>query len=292
VFALATDGFLETDNLRSVASSMSYVGLIGVGMTLIVLSGNLLSFTLGVTASASTLLMLTTLRYGVPVALVITIGFAAAVTAVQGTFIGWLRANPIIVTIAMHSMIVGVALQVTGGERIAQSGGGVGWMAGQPGGIPAETIFFLAVAAVVQVVLSTTRFGRHVFLTGANADAARVAGLPTWRTVTAVYAVAGACAGLVGVLLAARFGSTGFVQSAAGGIQYDFDAIAAVLIGGTAMAGGRGSVTRTVLGVAFVACLTDVLLLRGFSTEAQILVKGLVVLAVVLLAALDRRGRA
>lgn len=288
-YALLTDNFFDGGNLQAIVSSMSYVGLIAVGMTLIVLSGNLLSFTLGVTASAGTLLCLATLRWGVPASLATVLAFGALVTGVQGFVIGWLRANPIIVTIAANSIISGVVLQITGGDRIRQSGGGVEWMAGTLAGVPVEAVFFLVVALLVQLVLSTTLFGRNVILTGTNVLAARAAGIRTWRTVTVVYLIAGACAGLVGILLAARFGSQGFVQSTAGGIQYDFDAIAAVLIGGTVMSGGRGSVLRTIGGVAFVAVLTDVLVLRGYSTELQILVKGLTVAAVILLGALDNR---
>jgi len=282
LFAVSTDGFLEQANLRSLAASSALVGLVAVGMTFITMSGNILSLSLGVTAAASTLLFLATLQYGIAVALALTVLLGVVSTGLQGVLIGWLGANPIIVTVAANSVVAGLALQITGGDRVGVSGGGGSWLRSDPLGVPFEFLAFAVVAVAGHLILARSSFGRAVALMGTNRDAARVAGVRLVQTTTGVYAFAGMTAALVGVLLAARYGATGFAQGRGDGIQYDFDAIAAVVIGGTAIEGGRGSVPRSVLGVAFLAVLGSVLLLRGLETEWQILVKGLLVLAVIL----------
>ena len=142
----------------------------------------------------------------------------------------------------------------------------------------------LCSAAVAQFLLSYTAFGRHLFMTGTSTAAAEVVGLRTWRTVTGAYLWAGLFAGLAAIMLATRYGSASMTY----GIGYEYNAMAAVLVGGTSIKGGEGSALRTLIGALAIAVIEALLLLWGFRQEWQFLIAGVIVLAVV---ALQTRGR-
>ena len=139
--------------------------------------------------------------------------------------------------------------------------------------------------AIGQLILSWTRIGRAMIMVGSNPRAATAAGVETASAVTIAYVIAGACSAVSGVLLAARYGS-GDMELGAG---YDYTAIAAVLVGGTGIQGGSGSVVRTLIGVTVIATIEVVLLLRGFSQQLQYLITGLIVLAVIMLHTIGER---
>jgi ribose/xylose/arabinose/galactoside ABC-type transport system permease subunit len=204
---------------------------------------------------------------------------------VQGALVGYIRANPILVSIAGLSLVIGGAALATGGQRIYPGGEGLQMFKGRVAGIPVEALYFFATVIVGQFVLSWTRIGREMIMAGSNLRAAIAAGIDTAKAVTIAYVIAGACSAVAGVLLAARYGS-GDMELGAG---YDYTAIAAVLVGGTAIQGGSGSVVRTLIGVTVIAIIEVVLLLRGFSQQLQYLITGLIVLAVIMLHTIGER---
>jgi ribose/xylose/arabinose/galactoside ABC-type transport system permease subunit len=189
------------------------------------------------------------------------------------------------VSIAGLSLLIGGAALATGGQRIYPGGSGLQMFKGRVAGIPVEALCFFATVIVGQFILSWTRIGRVMLMVGSNPRAATAAGLATAGAVTVAYAVAGACSALSGVLLAARYGS-GDMELGAG---YDYSAIAAVLVGGTSIQGGSGSVLRTLIGVTVIAVIEVVLLLRGFSEQLQYLITGAIVLAVIMLHTVGER---
>ena len=163
--------------------------------------------------------------------------------------------------------------------RIYPGGEGLQVFKGRIAGIPVEALYFFATVVVGQFILSWTRIGRAMTMVGSNARAATAAGISTAAAVTFAYVLAGACAAISGILLAARYGS-GDMELGTG---YDYTAIAAVLVGGTAIQGGSGSVVRTLIGVTVIAIIEVVLLLRGFSQQLQYLITGIIVLSVIML---------
>jgi ribose/xylose/arabinose/galactoside ABC-type transport system permease subunit len=204
---------------------------------------------------------------------------------VQGVIIGFLRANPILVSIAALALLLGIAELVTGGQRIYPGGSGLAMFKGRVAGIPVEAMIFFATVIIGQFVLSFTRIGRLMAMVGSNSRAAAAAGIRTAITVTVAYGLAGLFSAVSGVLLAARYGS-GDMELGAG---YDYSAIAAVLVGGTTIQGGSGSVVRTLIGVTVIAIVEVVLLLRGFSQQLQYLITGLIVLGVIMLHTLGEK---
>ena len=285
IFALTTPGFTSPLSVNALLNAISFIGCVAVGMTFITLTGNIMSLCLGATVSASALIFLASLSLGVAWAFLLAMLFGIVITAAQGMLVGYLRANPILVSIAGLSLLIGAAALATGGQRIYPGGAGLAMFKGRVVGIPVETIYFFATAAIGQCILSYTRLGRVMVMVGSNLRAAKAAGIDTAIVVTLAYAIAGACSAVSGVLLAARYGS-GDMEIGAG---YDYAAIAAVLVGGTGIQGGSGSVLRTTIGVTVVAIIEVVLLLRGFSQQLQYLITGLMVLAVIMLHSVGER---
>ena len=283
--ALGTPGFTSPLSVNALLNAVSFIGCVAVGMTFITLTGNIMSLCLGATVSASALIFLASLSLGISAAFLLALAFGVAVTAAQGLLVGYIRANPILVSIAGLSLLIGGAALVTGGQRIYPGGTGLQMFKGRVAGIPVEALYFFATVIVGQFILSWTRIGRVMLMVGSNPRAATAAGLGTAGAVTAAYAVAGACSALSGVLLAARYGS-GDMELGAG---YDYSAIAAVLVGGTSIQGGSGSVLRTLIGVTVIAVIEVVLLLRGFSEQLQYLITGAIVLAVIMLHTVGER---
>src|SRR5262249_8638416 len=147
------------------------------------------------------------LSFGVVPAVLLALAFGIVVSAAQGWLIGYFRANPILVSIAALSLLIGGAAWATGGQRIYPGGAGLQLFKGGVIGVPLEALFFLATVAIGQFILSWARIGRSMIMTGSNARAAVAAGVSTATAVTFAYVLAGACAAISGILLAARYGS-------------------------------------------------------------------------------------
>jgi ribose/xylose/arabinose/galactoside ABC-type transport system permease subunit len=284
--ALFTPGFLSQPSLLSLITTASFIGCVAVGMSLITISGNIMSFSLGALVGATAMVFIVAVNFGgVGFGFVAALAFAALVNAAQGVLIGVVRANPIIVSIAATALIYGTAEAFAErGTVYAAAGTSYGIFRGKMLGLPVEFVVLLAASAIAQFILSCTVFGRNLFMTGSSLAAAEIVGVRTWRTVTGAYLWAGLFAGLAGVMLAMRYDSA----SMSYGIGYEYNAVAGVLVGGTSIKGGEGSALRTLAGTLVIAVIEAVLLLWGFRQEWQFLIAGLIVLAVV---ALQTHGR-
>lgn len=279
LWSLLTPGFVSALSINSLLTAISFIGCVAVGMTFVTLTGNILSLSLGVTVSASALVFLASLGIGKLGAFALAVLFGIVVNGAQGVLIGYFRANPILVSIAALSLLTGLAEIITGGQRIYPAAANFDFFKARFGGIPVEALFFFAAVALGEMALSLTRIGRAMRMVGSNWRAAEAAGINAAVVVTWAYVLAGAFSAVSGILLAARYGS-GDMELGSG---YDYSAIAAVLVGGTAIQGGEGSVLRTLVGVSVIAAVQVVLLLRGFSEQLQYLVTGIIVLVVIML---------
>jgi ribose transport system permease protein len=285
--AFTTQGFLTVGNFYAILTATAFVGIIAVGSTLIMLSGNLFSISLGTTTAITAILFMFLLRYGTVPAIVLTLLAGTAIFVIQGALVGLIGANPIIVTIGAGAIQEGIIGWLSPGDITPPPGSNIAFLARTTFDLPFSVYVFLVLALVADLCMRHTSFGLRILLLGENQAAARAAGLPVALLTTAAFAVAGFCVSVTGILVA------GFAQNVnlqvAG--TYTFDAIAAILVGGSAVTGGWGSVGRTVIGALVIATVTDLLLLAGASTGMQILVKGLIVTAVVVLLHLARRER-
>jgi ribose/xylose/arabinose/galactoside ABC-type transport system permease subunit len=279
----ATPGFLAGPSILSLLTTVSFIGCVAIGMTLITISGNIMSFALGATVGVTAMVfILASNGLGFGLGLVVGLLFGSLLTGLQGLMIGWVRANPIIVSIAALALIYGLTQAFAEkGTIYADPGIFPASVKGKVGGVPIEFIMFVLSALIAQFILSFTRFGRNLFMVGSSFRAAEAVGVNTWRTITGAYLWAGLFASLAGIMLAVRYDAANMDY----GVAYDYDAIAAVLVGGTAIGGGHGSAVRTFAGAMVIAAVQVMLLLRGLRQEWQYLAAGLIVLAVIILQA-------
>jgi simple sugar transport system permease protein/ribose transport system permease protein len=285
--ALTTPGFVTLDNLRAILASTTFVGLIAVGMTVIMISGSFVSMSLGTTATVTAIFFVFALNFGVVPAILATMALGAILGVAQGYLIGAWNANPIIVTIAAGAILEGLSVAFTGGQALSPPDSAYAFLNQTPLGVPLGTYVLVVVAAGADLLLRRTRIGREIYMLGESRPAARAAALPLGTIGCVVFILACICASITGIFLAS-FNHGASLLLNRGTLNYD--AIAATLIGGTAIAGGRGAVWRTLLGVVLIAVITDLVLLRGYSLGAQIFFKGLIMSLFVLLIHLRSRG--
>jgi ribose/xylose/arabinose/galactoside ABC-type transport system permease subunit len=278
---LGTPGFLAGPSVLSLLTTVSFIGCVAIGMTLITISGNIMSFALGATVGVTAMVFILACNWlGFGLGLLVGLLFGSLITGLQGLLIGWVRANPIIVSIAALALIYGVTqVFAEKGTVYAEPGIVPAMVKGKVAAVPIEFIVFLFSTLIAQFILSATRFGRNLFMVGSSFRAAEAVGVSTWRTVTGAYVWAGGFTALAGIMLAIRYDSANMDY----GVAYDYDAIAAVLVGGTAIGGGEGSALRTFAGAMVIAAVQVMLLLNGLRQEWQYLAAGLIVLAVVIL---------
>jgi ribose/xylose/arabinose/galactoside ABC-type transport system permease subunit len=279
VAAVTTERFLTIDNARAILASATFVGITAIGATLVMIVGSAVSLATAQTATVAAMTFLATVHLGLPTAVLVAIVSGVALTAAQGAIVGYWDANPIVLTIAAGFAIAGAATWFSGGTPVYPQSSAFDVLNSTWLGLPVAVYVLLAVTGLAHWILRRTTAGRQMYLIGENRAAARAAGLPVGRVTVTAWAFFGGCTALTGVFLAS-FNTSATVTL---GGTLTLDAIAAVLVGGTAVAGGRGSAWQTLAGAVLISVISDVLLLRGFSTGMQILVKGVLVLAVVVL---------
>jgi ribose/xylose/arabinose/galactoside ABC-type transport system permease subunit len=272
-----TTRFFSLANGRAILASSAWVGITAIGATVVMIAGSAVSLAVSQTATVAAMIFLTTQQLGLPAAIALTLLAGVAITALQGAVIGFWTANPIVLTIAAGFAIDGVAIWISGGTTVYPKATAFSVLNETLLGLPLGVYVLLALTVVTQWFLRRTTAGRQMYLIGENPAAARAAGLPAARVTVVAWAIFGACIALTGIFLAAFNTSA---NSSLGG-TLSLDAIAAVLVGGTAIGGGKGSALRTLGGAVLISAISDLLLLRGLSTGIQLLVKGILVLMVV-----------
>jgi ribose/xylose/arabinose/galactoside ABC-type transport system permease subunit len=277
------DNFASIANLNAILYSVSAVGIAAIGMALITLSGNLFMLSMAATAAVSTIIFASFLHYGLVASMLAVCVAGAGIGVLQGLVIGVAGANPIIATIAMGSIVMGGGALYSQGLTVVGQGDaswlGVGRFAGL---VPNQVLLLIAAAVIVEILVQRTRFGRELRLLGMNRVAADIGGLRIRRTLVIAFVLAGIAAAISGALFASQ-ASQGNLKLGAG---LDFDAIAAVLVGGVSIRGGRGRILDAAFGALFLAIISNVLLVKGLAFEVQLVVKGLVVVVSVILGAL------
>lgn len=273
-----TPRYFSVANMKAIITSASLVGITALGLTLITIGGSAVSLAISQTVATLAMTFLATQSLGLIPSLVVTIAVGAIITGLQGAVVGYGAANPIVLSIAASFAIAGLATGISGGLSVSPSALGYQKLNAAPGGIALSVYFLIAIALLLETVLRRTAFGRSLYMVGGNRNAAVAAGLRVGRTTTIAWSSAGAL-----FAVTAAF-SGAFNQSANISLSgtLTFDAVAAVLAGGTPIAGGRGSAMRTLMGALLISAISDLLLLRGYSTGAQITVKGLLVLVIVI----------
>ena len=289
---LKPDTFPTWDNVRNMLTQASVVGVLAIGMTFVIATAGI-DLSVGSMVAAAGVFGGILIGDGTSSLVFIlgTVGFAMLLGSVNATSIAYGRVVPFIATLAMFSIARGLALLLNDKLPVSLldlNGGSFGhprafsllWFgSGRVFGIPPSVYIFIGVTILGWIVLNRTRYGRYVVSVGGNREAARIAGVPVRRIIFSVYVLSGFLAGVAAVLLCARLGSASPVS----GNLYELDAIGAVVIGGTSLAGGRATIVGTFLGVLTFALIFSLMTQLNLSTEIQQVTKGLIVLGAVLL---------
>jgi ribose/xylose/arabinose/galactoside ABC-type transport system permease subunit len=281
VLSLLSDRFLTLSNVVNVLRQSTINGIISVGMAYVILTAGI-DLSVGSVLALCTVVTADLLQKGVPVPLAVMagLGLGAGLGLVNGLIITKARVPPFVTTLGMMTVARGLALTYTQGRPITGLPGGFRFMGtGSLGPIPMPIVIAGLTFIIGYVLLMRTRVGEYIFALGNNPVAARYAGIATDRYIMFVYAVAGLLAALAGMILVARLNSA---QPTAG-LGYEFDAIAAVVVGGTSFAGGEGGLGGTLLGALVIAVLNNGLNLLNVSSFYQPVVTGVVIALALLL---------
>jgi len=286
VFAVLASGaavpdFLTRENVTNVITQSTALGILAIGQTFVILSGRI-DLTVG-----QLLGLIVVLTCDVAAgrsdwfvaALLIAFGVGAGAGTVTGLLNNWLRVHPLILTFGLLSVLQGIIFLYTD-RSVGQAPAQFVWLAnGKLGGIPVAALALLLTTAVAHFVLTRTVIGRHVYAVGGNEENARRGGISADSVKLFAFMTSGLSAGLAAVFVAGRLG-TGFPLAGNG---YELDAIVAVVLGGTSLAGGTGSVIGTVAAALLLGIVSNALNLLQISAFVQILIKGLIVIGAIVI---------
>jgi ribose transport system permease protein len=296
VFSLASPNFLQTQNILAILQATSVNGVLAVAATLVIITGGIdLSVgTLMTFCAVVTGVVLTYLGMPLPLGIAAAILTGTAAGFISGFIIAKLKVPPFIATLGMMLILKGLSLVVSGTKPIyfnstpGFSQISLGSIVGSvfpalP--IPNGVLILFAVALIISFVLGKTALGRYTFALGSNEEAVRLSGVNVDRWKIAVYALAGSVCGVAGLLIASRLNSA----QPALGQGYELDAIAAVVIGGTSLSGGRGTVLGTLIGALIISVLANGLRILSVAQEWQTVVTGCIIILAVYADILRRR---
>ncbi len=279
VFSILSPFFFSTQNFLSISTNMAYIGLMAGTQTLLIIAGGL-DMSVASVAGISGVVLTLLVKMG------LNIWLAAGVSLVLGALIGYLnsisvtriRINPLIATLGMLNIVEGLALVMTGGLTRPVSDVGFGFLgSGRVLGLPMPVILMVITFIALYWLLSTTRFGRFVYATGGNPDASRLAGVPVNGVLTRLFILSGVSGALAGLILVAMLGASAPTAASSNLLTV----IASVILGGTSLAGGRGSVWGTLLAVLILGTLNNGLVLLNVSSFWQSVTQGVVLLLAV-----------
>ncbi|MER7235925.1 ABC transporter permease [Streptomyces olivaceus] len=276
------DAFLDTRNLQLVLTQASVIGVVTVGVTFVIMSGGI-DLSVGAIVALSSVWATTvaTQEYGFLGILFTAVVVGVGCGLVNGVLIAYGAMVPFIATLAMLASARGLALQITDGQTQVVTVSSVldlGERDSYVLGIPPLVLVFAAVTVIGWLVLNRTTFGRRTVAVGGNPEAARLAGIDVRRQRLYLYLLSGLCCGIAAFLLIVLAGSG---QNTNGNL-YELDAIAAAIIGGTLLSGGRGTIVGSVLGVLIFTTITNIFALNNLQSDVQQIAKGAIIVAAVL----------
>ena len=307
VFSFLSPYYFSVGNFLTMASHVALFGILAIGMLLVILNGGIdlsVGSTLGLSGVIAGFFMqgVTLPWFGVIlyspvwVVAVLCCVLGAAIGLINGVLVARFRVPAFVATLGVMYMVRGVALLITNGLTYNNLGGqaalgnqGFDWLGfNRILGVPIGVLVMVVLAILGSILLTRTPFGRWLYASGGNERAAELSGVPTKFVQLTVYMLSGVCAAIAGLILSSQLTSAGPTA----GTTYELTAIAAVVIGGAALTGGRGNIRGTMLGAFVIGFLSDGLVIIGISSYWQTVFTGAVIVLAVLLNAIQYRGRA
>jgi ribose transport system permease protein len=288
VAAIGVDGFLTVPNVVDVFHRASAIGIVAVGMTFVVISANYIDLSVVAQVATSGVILMALSPAGPLVGMLAGLAVSLLIGLVNGLAVGLLRANAVIVTLGTNGVALGLLSLFSKGTIFYGDPHGpvATFGSARLGPVPAAAIVLIVVAIIAQFVLAKTSFGFTIRSVGSNREASRLVGVRAGGVVVGAFLVTAVCSAISGWVLAS-FSNTAVSTMSDG---YDFSALAAVIVGGNSLFGGRGSVVRTLVGVIFIAVVGNILVLVGFSYEWQQLVTGVIIVIAVAADAVTKKA--
>jgi ribose/xylose/arabinose/galactoside ABC-type transport system permease subunit len=285
ILSVSSPAFMKLSNLINIIRQVSVNGILAVGETFVILLGGI-DLSVGSGVALAGVLAAGLQRYGLPTSIVMPAVFVipVLVLSVAGFLNGWVitrfRVPAFVITLGMMTILRGFTFLYTDGKSIYNLPNWFRWMGqGDVHGIPVPILILVLVAIFGYIVLHHTRFGRYVYAIGGNEEGARLSGVRTKTITLWSYVICSACAGLAGVVLASRLNAGEPVA----GSGYELDAIAAVVIGGTSLAGGQGAVLGTMIGALVIGVINNGLNLLNVHSYWQMVAKGIIIVIAVII---------
>ena len=289
VVSIMSPAFLSTKNIFNILRQTSINAIIAAGMTFVILTGGI-DLSVGSILAISGAVCASLLAGGqsIIVGIIAAIVIGALVGFLNGFIIAKGKLQPFIATLATMTVLRGLTLVFTDGKPITLGSGKLAVDFGQIGGgmifgIPTPAIIMLVVFLVCAYILNQTKMGRYTYALGSNEEATKLSGLNTDKIKIWVYTISGILASIAGIIITSRL----FSAQPTAGNGYELDAIAAVVLGGTKLAGGKGKISGTIIGALIIGVLSNALNILDVSSYYQMMVKGIVILIAVLL---DRKN--
>ena len=283
IVSIATSKFLKPNNLISVLRQISINAYIALGMTLIIILGHIDLSVGAIVAMSGTLTVGFIVTQGLPIPVAILLGILLGMAAgmISGMIVTYFRVPAFIITMAMMNVCSGVAYVYSGGQatRINDdffSAIGTGYLFNT---IPLPVVYMIILIIVISFLLGKTKFGTYIYAIGGNREAARLSGVPIKKVEIAVFTISGVLSAFAGLVLCSRM----YSGQPSVGSGYELDAIAACVLGGTSMSGGKGRISGTLFGAMVIGVISNGLNLIGVSSYWQLIVKGLIIACAVLL---------
>lgn len=289
VLTIASDKFLTLTNLMTIIKQISIQSIVAIGMTMIIISGNI-DLSVGSLVALCSVSCAMLMNKGLPtiIAVLAAVIIGAFVGFITGGVTAKLKLHSFLVTLALMTALRGLAQTLTNGRPVAGLPSSFGKVASATvGPVPLLVIYMIVLYAIFMYVMKYTAFGRSIYAVGSNQESARLSGINIEKVKTLVFILSGALCGIAGVLLTAKVRSGDPTCANA----WEMDTIAGAIIGGTDMNGGEGKLGGTIIGLLFVGILANGMVLLGVSAYMQSVIKGLVIFMAVIINSIQKRSQ-
>ncbi len=278
MFTIFVPSFFTARNLINILKQSSILGIVACGLTFPVIAGNI-DLSVGSIVSLCGVVALSLSYQSIWLAIFVPIVLAVIIGLVNGFIVTKFNANSVIITLASLAVIRGLALIYTGGKMVEGSDASRFIAIGRTslGGFPAYIFAFIAVAIILGIILNLTSLGRFVFHAGSNPEASKIAGINIDNIRIYTFIISAVCAALAAIILSSRL----YTASPLTGNGYEFDAVAAIVVGGTSMFGGKGNIYRTVIGIFFIVIVINAMILLNLPVAFQYMAKALIIVVAV-----------
>ena len=279
VFTFIEPEFISPTNLKNIIRQAAVMIVLASGSTYIMISGNI-DVSVGSVACLTSIVACFLMRDGMPMfyALFIAVMLGAILGAISGIIVAKFDIPPMIATLGVMNFSQGAAYLLTGGTAVYDMPSSFSFF-GHVGVIPVQVIVMILIVIACHMLLARTKFGRYVYAIGGNARVAELAGINVKKVIVLTYVIGGICTTLAGIMMASRMGSGQPTM----GVSWSMDNITAIVIGGTSIKGGSGSITRSAMGVILLTMLTNGLNTIGLNTYYQMVATAMILLVTVIL---------